>query len=397
MNTPIRISVFVMMTLGLLVAGRLTASDPVTQKLLTEFWSTTQGQESNRYYAAQQDRSPASLYAFALLKAYQHDVDMSLKAIEVLRKADPGRVKPLRLKVWLQLRQDRFDVALGSLVEYIRLIDATPGISEFDRQESMAFAGRVFGFLDGPVAAKVKPADRETAIDQIMSLITDRDEESFEKGYARVVGQYEALMNEKKRVDAEAAAEDAVVQQVKYRALEARERELHEAEQRTAAERRQTRAQINQGLTDIARNDLFLANQQAVIAPRLVHTHPTYKIHTSEGTQYIKHPHSVAGHAVHRPVFVRNGYHDLHARRQILAGHYAQLRDLGAGQMDSLNRELKEISKAKSRTLGQKLRALRPSGKIVTESVALRTRARSIMTYEQFPLEIEKALLLSTK
>lgn len=399
MFSSIKKSVLLLAVAAVIMANQVVANDQVSQQLLTEFWSTTKGKASTQYFAAQTDRTAESVYAFALVKTKQHDVKMALRAIEVLQKMEPKNGKPLRLKTWLQLRQDEVEAAMGSLIEYISLIDQDSRLSAFERKEAMEFAGRVLGFLDGPVAHKVNGGDRDAAVDQISARMTPEDGKAFEAGYTSVMNQFSGLMSEKVKVDADAAAEDAVVQQAKFASLAAKEKELHEAEQRTAKERERTRAQITKGLTDIARKDLTFANQPRVYGTYAVRSH--YPLHHVTGgsaskSHMYKHGtgHKVVGY-VARPWFRHAGYNDLYARRNILAGHYNELRDLGAGQMNSLSKELKEISKAKNRTMNQKLRALRPSGKIVTQSVALKSKARSIMTYEQFPLEIERQLLLA--
>lgn len=398
MFTSIKNSLVLLAVTCLIGVQSAQATDQVSQELLNNYWSVGLKKQTDRYFAGQQDRTPESIYAYALVKTRQHDIKMAIKAIDVLQKMQPENARPLRLKVWLELRYDKYEPALASLVNYMTLIKQDDSITGFERTAASEFAGRIFGFLDGPVGNKVNMGDRDAAMNAVLSGLSEQDYKAFEAAYAGVANKYNGLVSQKRQVDADAAAQDKVIQQAKYKSLVQREKQLHEAEQRTAMERQRTRAAINKGLTDIARKDLTYANRGTVLRPTFVRPHRKVLIHTSGGKKIVggtKHPHVVGFH-VARPTYLRSSYYDQQARRDILAGHYNTLREVGAGQMNSLNKELKEISKAKQRTMGQKLRALRPSGKIVTKSVALKAKARSITTYEQFPLEIERQLLLAT-
>lgn len=394
MFTSPKYSFIILAVACLLACSHATATDQVSQRLLTEYWATTKGKVTTQYYATIQDKSPESVYAFALVKTRQHDVKMALRAIDVLQKMEPENAKPLRLKVWLQLRQDQFDPAMASLIQFVSLTQKDNSLSEFEKTEAMEFAGRIFGFLDGPVANKVNMGNRDAAINKVLAGITEREHKSFEIGYKSVADKFTSLMSEKLSVDSAAAEQDARIQQERYHALAEREKQLDQAEQRTARERENTRAAINKGLTDIARRDLTFANQQVHYRP--YGYRPYRNVVVTSGSSSKSGKTHLVGFTVRRPTYLRSPYHDLHARRNVLAGHYSQLRDLGAGQMNSLSKELKEISKAKNRTMNQKLRALKPSGKIVTKSVALKSKSRSIMTYEQFPLEIERQVMLAS-
>lgn len=389
----------------LLVAGtQVKADDPLTEKLLKDYWSKSKGRTTTSFFAAEKERSPESVYAFALVKTYQNDVKMALRAIEVLEKMDAENPRtsshrPIRLKVWLLLRQDRFDDATVALMKYVRETRKNPEVTDFEMRSVMMFAGKIVGFLDGPVANKVNQQNRDAAITMILEPADQQLRQAFDAGYTEVAQKYNGLMSQKQNVDAEAAEQDAKIQQAKYEALAAREKELAMTEQRVAAERANTRAAINKGLTDIARRDLTYSNPATYYSPSFIRTYRPVVVHSygshssSMGSSAPRHHY--ATYRVGRPVLVRSGYSDLQARREVLAGHYAQLRDLGAGQMNALNRELKDVHNARQRTMNQKLRALKPSGKIVTRSVALKTKARSIMTYEAFPLEIERDILLA--
>ena len=397
MFKTIQKSLIAIAVVGLMTTSTTFATDQVSHKLLTEFWSTTKGKETTRFFANQESRTPQAVYAFALVKAQQHDVAMALRATEVLATKDPTNPKPLRLKVWLELRQNKFEPALTSLAKFITLIEQDKDTTRFQKTQAYEFAGRIFGFLDGPVADKVDMGTRDETINQILDGLNEDMHQSFESGYSTVATKFKGMMSEKMRVDMDAAKQDAIIQKAKYNSLAEKEKQLHEAEQRTAAERRQTRNSINQGLTDIARKDLTYSNLQNRYRPYYGRPYRQILIHgsgSSSSSSKAKH-HHVVGFTVRRPILFGSHYNDLTARRNVLAGHYNELRNAGAGQMNSLNKELKEISKAKNRTMNQKLRALKPSGKMVTQSVALKSKAKSIMTYEKFPLEIERQLLLA--
>ena len=176
---------------------------------------------------------------------------MALRAIDVLQKVDPNHTKSIRLKVWLQLRQDQFDPAMASLVQFVSLTLNDKNTSDFEKTDAMQFAGRIFGFLDGPVVHKVNMNNRDASINSILGLADDHRQKSFEIGYKSVAQKFSGMMSEKMAVDTAAAEQDAKIQQAKYESLAEREKQLHDAEIRTAQERERTRTTINRGLTDV--------------------------------------------------------------------------------------------------------------------------------------------------
>ncbi|MEE2641368.1 MAG: hypothetical protein VX768_12130, partial [Planctomycetota bacterium] len=79
----------------------IQATDEVAKKLLTEFWSLTRKKEADRFYARSERPNPESVYAYALVKSRQHDVQTALEAIEQLHQMDDRNLQSWRLKTWL--------------------------------------------------------------------------------------------------------------------------------------------------------------------------------------------------------------------------------------------------------------------------------------------------------
>ena len=80
--------------------------------------------------------------------------------------------------------------------------------------------------------------------------------------------------------------------------------------------------------------------------------------------------------------------------RIALRQQYAETNAIAANQLAAIQKDLKEVSRQQRITTNQKIRTTKPTKKIVTHSVSLKAKANSIVTYDQFPLEIERQLLL---
>jgi len=390
-NLPQNVLMLLILSCGFTSAVDLKAEDQTTKELLNRCWSVTKKRDADLLIKNKPNKTAKQVWAYALVKVRQHDIAKAMVAIEVLEKMDPKNTTTIRLKAWLLLRQSKFDAAMMSVSKFISLIESDKTVSSAGRQEAYTFAGTIFGFLDGPVADRINRTSRDSAIHSVLLNIDTTSQTAFDSAYQRVASKYGEIMNTKQEVDQAAAIQDAKVRQTKFAMLTEKEAQLQEAERRVGNERSEFRTAAIKSLANLRNQQLQWAYQPTLLASRIHVHHPNYvSHHTSRGGSHQKvHHHG-------KPRFDYGHVYGIHSQKNAVDRQFHASRAFAANQINSLNQELKEISKVKQRTAGQKLRALKPTTKSDSQSVALRNRARSINTYAQFPLELERQLLLSS-
>ena len=309
-------------------------------------------------------------------------------------------------------------MALISVGKYIQLVNADASKDAFDRSEAYRFAGRVFAFIDGPVSGEVKTTTRDLAMRKVMFKSDVEMQKAFQFDYELVTKKYSDLMDSKTKVDQSDAQQDANIRKVKFEQLATKEAQLHEREQTVLKERSDVRQAAAEHLEVLRSQDIPLANHQSALTNTLANNYynqawhnylyhtPTF--HYSHGKGKVKgkgyshkgYLHNHADHFYHwnnnwHNGILRGQLYGVQNQRAALLDQYALANASASNQIHSLNRELKDVNKVKNRTRSEKLRALKPSTVTSSRSRAINSKAKSIMTYEQFPLEIERQLILA--
>lgn len=390
-NTSKICSILLTLCGTLAVSNQLNAEDETAKQLLNSCWSVTKKRDADLLIKNEPNKTANAVWAYTLVKVRQHDVAKAIVAIEALEKIEPKNARTTRLKTWLLLRQSKFDSALISVSDFISLVNSDKKSSKGARERAYEFAGTVFGFLDGPVANRVNRVSRDSALLSVLVKVDVASQTAFDSAYQRVASKYGEIMYAKQEVDKSAAIQDAKVRQAKFEMLTEKEAQLQEAERRIGNERSNFRIAATENLANLQSQQLHLANQRTLFSTRAHLHHTNYDSKkTSSGSMNQRKSH----HG--KPRFSYGHVYGLHTHRNALDRQFHASRRFAAYQINSLNTELKEVSKAKQRTAGQKLRALKPTTKSDGQAVALRNRATSIKTYAQFPLELERQTLLSS-
>lgn len=390
-------------------------TDEIVKKLLKDFWTATKKSQANDYFASQTVKNFETIYAFALVKSRQHDVKAALKALDELERIDPTKTQPQRLKTWLLLRQNEFNLAVTSLGKYIELVNADKTLSDFARTEAYRFAGRVFAYLEGPVQGRASKLPMETTKRKILFKLDPDLLSAFNFDFSVVEKEYQEMIGKKQTIDQNAAKIDAEKRKMKFAQLTEVEKQLAENKDQIAEKSSELRTEATKVLEELRLQDAPLALQQSQLESELNLINRDLFLMISdynywntlalrENNQrlrilYFQRAGRADGLILRAELdanSVRSQLNILESQRNDLRRQYAAIDSSASQQLASLNNGLKNIEKQKRRTANEKIKATKPSRKTVTQSMSLRIRSQSIATFDQFPLEIERQLLLDS-
>lgn len=406
----------VLIFLFTLVLGGLTttsASDEVAKKLLKDYWSHTRKKQTDQYYDSQEHKNRNAIYAYALVKSRQHDVKKALAAIESLHAIDDTNPQSWRLKVWLQLRYDKYNAAAVSLGKYIEKVKADKKLDDFSRADAYRFAGRVFGYLEGPVKRHISTVTVETIKGRILHKLDADLLNSFTLEYTAVEHQFNKLNGAKLKHEANFAEQDEKERKIKFTQLTQVEQQLSKTKEQLEEQSGTIRNAANQELEELRRMDLPLATRSADLESELgqVNAQLIFFINDynywnnlalREGDPalralYFRRAGRADGLIIQQELVassIRRELSAIDALRRALRQQYASTTASASNQLAAINRTKSNIAKQQHRTNMQKLKTTKPTKKIITHAVALKSKSQSIVTYDQFPLEIERQLLL---
>lgn len=129
-----------------------------------------------------------------------------------LAAADPPDLLAWRAKVWIALLTKKHAAALVDLERLAaalpREAEAGPRAQEF--RELARFAGLLFGFLEGPAATSLAPAQRDASRERILAAWEPARKEAFDDGRGQVKKQFDAFVQQQDQADdrAEKKAQD---------------------------------------------------------------------------------------------------------------------------------------------------------------------------------------------
>lgn len=396
-------------------ASRANGNDDVVIKLLTDYWSPIKKRESTLFFDSQASPSKKVLYAYALVKSRQHDVDKAISVIDRLEELDPANSLQLRLKTWLLLRREKFDAAVVTLTRFIEKVKADGSLDDFSRLESYRFAGRVFGFLDGPASSRVNPVTRESSRRKVLMGIDADLKDAFDLDYSAVRDEYRDLINAKGKAEKTALDADIKQRQIKFAQLIRTEAQLDESQKRLNSQAIEIRENVNRELLEIRESDRQWSSRQAALESDLAGVQNELFLLAND-VAYWRHLWIQEEEVFQRGYYIRRiqnldflifdrrsdaavirgELNGIVSQRDGLQARYAQLSGGASRQLASIQTELKNVTQLQRRTANEKINTTKPSKKIVTRSVSLKTKAKSITTYDKFPLEMERQLVLDS-
>jgi hypothetical protein len=149
------------------------------------------------------------LYAYVLVQTRQRQYPQAssiLSDLLAIRKKD---VFAWRMKIWLSMLQKDYSTALDDAQQLVQLLPRRQlegeGLELY--REFATGLGRMFGFMEGPVAEDVPATSRGAAQQKVLARLTPQGQEAFNLGRQQVLEHFRRMMGEG-AADKEEAIED---------------------------------------------------------------------------------------------------------------------------------------------------------------------------------------------
>jgi hypothetical protein len=410
---------------GLLTAAHADDAEATAAiaKLLEVGWNTTPQArlDTNAQYmevlkvAGSDPRVPR---AAALVLLQQRRYDVVAKQLDLLLEHDPADLEAWRAKVWLATLLKNFPEALLAADKLGQNLPEEAEVTteaEIAAREYIAFLGRIFGYISGPMVDAANQEPRKIAEKRLLARLSPARQDEFRRARDGVLQRFIEMSDEKQdhqeqvKVAAEAEKERVLA------GVEAtREANAHRLEE-LKEQRDKLRSELKAELDEIAKADQPLVGQLAQLSAQSAAGNRTLFNLNNEiallqnQLSREKDPNLRAillsqldgvNFQVARVQGNLNGINRLAvgvtAQRRILFQRQQQANANYGGQLSGLDKEYQDLEKKEKRADADERRAGRPISTTTGKSLALSATATALSTYDQFPLEAAKARLLET-
>jgi len=149
------------------------------------------------------------LYAYVLVQTRQRQYPQASSTLSDLLTIQKKDVFAWRMKVWLSMLQKDYSTSLDDAEQLAQLLPQRQlegeGLELY--REFTTGLGRMFGFMEGPVAEDVPASSRAEAQKKILARLTPQGQEAFNSGRQQVLDHFHRMMGEG-AADKEDAIED---------------------------------------------------------------------------------------------------------------------------------------------------------------------------------------------
>ena len=392
-------------------------------RLLEVGWSTTPQpravvDEEQAHVARLAGGDRRALTASLLVLLQQRRYDDALKRAEMMLARDPADLVALRAKVWVSTLVKNYDAAMLAADQLSEQLAARPAATEEEQaahDELLAFLGRIYGYLGGPVADAVNQDKRKASEREVLARITETRRALFEEARDGAIGKFLAMTGERddERTRAAAAADAAKEKTLKEldeerQAIDERTKELEDRKNKLQSELRDELAEIAkedrplvQELARLGARAATLNRDLAGLDLQIGNLRADAERERNETLRL-----QLLREADRLVLFARRTQGDLLAVNRLSDGVEGQRAGLiarqrkaqsaTAEQMERIDQELAGLAKRDRRNDAIEKRAGRPASGVTGKSRALAAQAAALTTYDQFPLEAAKAELLKS-
>lgn len=392
-------------------------------RLLEVGWTATpqartaadvQYQEVQRLAGGEKDAVTASM----LVLMQQRRFDEAAKRAGELLAADPNDALALRAKIWIAAILKNYEAAMISADKFSAQLEANPAMTEEDkeqRQELIAFLGRMFGFLGGPVADVANQEQRKAYEKQVLARLDESEKPLFEEARDGVLQKFiettDAKLDERER----AIADSAASKEKTLQELEADRQQMAERTQQINEEREKLQSELRDELAELERQDAPLETELARLDARARILDRELFSYQAEISRLQAAAAAEEDPVLRNRLFVeadrlsliaarveselfglnRQG-RSVQSQRASLANRAQRARSSAAGRIERMDKELAELAKRQRRNEGIERRATRPATGTTGRGRSLSAQATALSTYDQFPLEAERQKLLES-
>lgn len=373
-----------------------------------------QFQEVQRLAGRDRDAMTASM----LVLMQQRRFDEAGKRAGELLASDPNDALALRAKVWTAAILKNYEAAMISADKLSTQLEASPAQTDEDkerRHELIAFLGRMFGYLGGPVADVANQEQRKAYEKQVLARLDESEKPLFEEARDGVLQKFiettDAKLDERER----AVADSAAAKEKTLQEIEADRQQMAERTQEINEEREKVQSELRDELAELERQDAPLETELSRLDSRartLDRDLFSYQAEISrlqaaaagEEDPVIRNRLlveadrlSLIASRVESELFAVNRQgRNIQSQRATLANRAQRARSTAAGRIERMDKELAELAKRQRRNEGIERRAARPASGTTGRGRSLSAQATALSTYDQFPLEAERQKLLES-
>lgn len=354
-------------------------------------------------------------YAYGLVLLKQRRYREAREHFAEAIASDPADLPAWRAGIWTLMLLKQFPqaaVQLEGLGAALPPEDAAEEI-EAPRRATARFLGRMFGFLEGPAGKAAREEVVARHRDAILKQLTAARRDEFEAGRKAVLDQYDAFVlgHDEERDDARAGQVEAQARQEERIEQERGDIEGERAAMLERAEK--LRNELDARLSEIDRRMAPLDASFNRLAADAVAVQNQMSEIDRRISQLLRNADETEDEDLRRR-YLRDAdrlavvYRDYEARYLALDAEAREVNEqrsaLAAEREDALARHEKDLDRLddRSNALGRNEKRLdreqreaeRPATGLTTRVRTLANRAKAFTTYEEFPLESERARVL---
>jgi len=380
---------------------------------------------------------PRLPYAFALIKLRQLKYADADKVLEELLDDHPQELSARRMQIWLHVSRRDFDRAINEVMKLAAILPKEPddpegkqspdgktesetGILDEPRAETVIetarFMGRVFGFLEGPVANSNNQLVREEYLEKLLTSLGPKQREAFIEGRDAVSDKFLELTDRRAESVERAKSQQKEEKEQKLKDLGDAKDEIGRQSEKLKEANDKLRSELKSQLDDLNRRDRPLANKfaqldadatamrrqlrgisadMAVLRGRLeTEKDPILRGQILTQLDLL----GVRGSRIDADLdFTTRQAAGVAAQRAQLQQQANVVQEQAAQIADGQNREFDQLQRKQKSTEAQEKRLKKSSPSSDTPEIrAKSTAVTSFVTYEQFPLEKERQRLLDS-
>lgn len=389
----------------------------LVRQLLNENWennSTAKKKvEELASRVSNEDPDPLDAYALGLTHIKQGKYVSAIDWMRLSYVTDDNNLAARRANIWLLARTRQHNRALQELAELLTRINEAPELPVEEHDELIRFAGRMMGFYAGPASDQVASATLDRYSRQILLEIKEADLDAFDESRDKVLADYENAVERADSTEADAEVDAVEDQKRIIAALEDQQMELQNSIARIRPQLDQLRADAQRDLGQIESKDEPLASDMDRLNSQAISLDSELGLVISDINRLEwrasreKDPYfrdRFLYEADRLRITARRIESDLinvdsrlgrvATQRRDLRAEYANLERQYDRQIERIVDELEKFQKAQRRTDAQLVRARRGPDVDMRRVRTMKAQLNAITTYEEFPLESERARLL---
>lgn len=374
--------------------------------LLVEQWDRGPNNESQSKATYQNSRKDNSylMLAFALNRMNHNRVDEALEIVDLMTKSYADNLDGWLLKAWLNTLSDRYDTALVNLRSLKKQIGKQKNTTPAIEQVLYGRLGRLFGYLQGPVADRVNANLLEGTVLNVTAGLNPDVLKTFNSNRDKVLKQYEDLLKLQGQMTQAELAKVKLENDNQTIALERETQLLEQTESQLVPEKQRLRAEATQQVSTLQQQGRSLEQQLAAISSDIWDTEQELQFLAVELYNAQNLPPRLRPSLFYLQNRIRNVQVTQSALRSngnqisnqldVLRAQVLQTQRAYNQRIGDIDREIKRVNGAKRRNLGKLARLAAGPEVADGKKDAMRNKATALRTYDDLPLVLYRQELL---